>query len=160
VLGSVSARLGFVFIAIGLPGLLVSIVKRLIGRQRPNVWVFNDPLSFSPFGWDPALASLPSGHATTAFGTAVAIGALFPRLRWPLWIIAICVASTRVLVSTHYPSDILAGAVCGVLGALLVRNWFAARRLAFAVTPNGAVRAMPGPSARRLGAALRALFRR
>jgi membrane-associated phospholipid phosphatase len=28
----------------------------------------------------------------------------------------------------HHPSDVLGGAVVGVVGALMVRRWFAARR--------------------------------
>jgi membrane-associated phospholipid phosphatase len=59
-------------------------------------------------------------------------------------------------VSAHYPSDVLAGAIIGVLGALVVRNWFAVRRLAFVVMPDRSVRPLPGPSFRRL----RALARR
>jgi undecaprenyl-diphosphatase len=43
----------------------------------------------------------------------------------------------------------------GTLGALLVRDWFAARRLGFAIDPNGRVRALPGPSLKRLEAVAR-----
>jgi hypothetical protein len=46
----------------------------------------------------------------------------------------------------------------GVIGALLVRNWFAVRRLGFVVTPEGAVHALPGPSRRRLKGVARNLF--
>ena len=34
--------------------------------------------------------------------------------------------------------------------AVMVRNWFAARRLGFSVAADGSVRAMPGPSFRRI----------
>ena len=37
VLAAWAVRLGFVFTAIALPGLFVTIVKRLIGRARPFV---------------------------------------------------------------------------------------------------------------------------
>jgi undecaprenyl-diphosphatase len=37
-----------------------------------------------------------------------------------------------------------------VVGALLVRSWFAARRLGFAIGADGVVRARPGPSWRRV----------
>ena len=36
----------------------------------------------------------------------------------------------------------------GVLGALLVREWFAARRLAFVHAADGRIRPLPGPSFR------------
>ena len=43
------------------------------------------------------------------------------------------IALSRVVVTAHYPSDVVAGAIVGAIGALLVRDWFAARRLGFAV---------------------------
>lgn len=150
VVGSIVARLGFVFIAVGLPGLVVTVVKRLIGRARPYTWETGGAFHFNPFGWNVDFASLPSGHGTTAFAAAFAIGALYPRLRVALWTLAGIVALSRVAVSAHYPSDVLAGALIGTLGALVVRNWFAVRRLAFVVSPDRSVRALPGPSLRRL----------
>jgi len=149
VLAAWAVRLGFVFAAIAAPGLFVNIVKRVIGRARPFV-EGSDTWAFTPFGWQAAYASLPSGHATTAFAALVAIGALFPQARAPMWIYAVLIALSRVIVSAHYPSDVLAGAVVGAAGALIVRHWFAARRLAFRVAADGSVVAMPGPSAGRI----------
>jgi membrane-associated phospholipid phosphatase len=149
---SLVARVGYVFVAVGLPGLIVTIVKRLIGRARPYAWETGGPLNFEPFRWSSEFASLPSGHGTTAFATAFAIGALYQRLRLPLWTLAVVIAASRVAVSAHYPSDVLAGALVGALGALVVRNWFAVRRLAFVVAPDRSVRPLPGPSLRRLRA--------
>jgi undecaprenyl-diphosphatase len=143
-------RLGFLFVAIAVPGLAVSILKRLIGRARPFVDDVLDPYRFDPFAWSAAFASFPSGHVTTACAAAVAIGALWPRARLVMWLYALLIAVSRVIVTAHHPSDVLAGAVCGVIGAVLVRNWFAARRLAFAIDADGHVRAMAGPSWRRL----------
>jgi hypothetical protein len=37
VLASLSVRLGFLFLAIAVPGLVVTIVKRIVGRARPLV---------------------------------------------------------------------------------------------------------------------------
>ena len=95
-------------------------------------------------------ASLPSGHATTAFAAAVAIGALWPRTRPLMWAYALIIAVSRVVLTAHHPSDVLAGALVGALGALLVRDWFAARRLGFARRPDGRIRPLPGPSFRRI----------
>jgi membrane-associated phospholipid phosphatase len=150
VLTAVAARLGFVFMAIAVPGVLVTVGKRLIGRARPYSWESAGAFDFAPLRWHADFASLPSGHGTTAFATAFAIGALFPRMRVPLWMLAIMVAVSRVAVSAHYPSDVVAGAVIGVFGALVVRNWFAARRLGFLVAPDRSVQPLPGPSWHRL----------
>jgi membrane-associated phospholipid phosphatase len=149
VLTAITVRLGFVFAAIALPGLVVTIGKRLIGRARPFVGGHADPFLYLPFSWTPDHASLPSGHATNVFAALVAIGLLWPRLRGVMLVYALIIAASRVIVLAHHPSDVIAGALAGSVGALLVRDYFAARRLAFAIGPDG-VHALPGPSARRL----------
>jgi membrane-associated phospholipid phosphatase len=146
-LAAVVVRLGFLFIAVGLPGIVSTLSKRWIGRVRPSA---AGPFAYEPFSWRPEYASFPSGHATTAFAALVAFGLVFPRSRPVLWLYALLVAASRVIVSAHYPSDVIAGAAFGAFGALLVRDWFAARRLGFFVGPDGTVHTMAGPSPRRI----------
>jgi membrane-associated phospholipid phosphatase len=155
VLAAFTVRLGFVFAAIALPGLFVTIIKRLIGRARPFIGGHADPFLYRPFAWLPDYASLPSGHATNVFAALLAIGLVWPRLRALMLIYALIIAASRVIVLAHHPSDVIAGAVAGVFGALLVRDWFAARRLGFAIGADGTVRTLPGPSLRRLKAVAR-----
>jgi undecaprenyl-diphosphatase len=152
---SLIVRLEFIFVAIALPGLAVTVVKRLIGRVRPSVV---GPFAYVPFSWRPDYASMPSGHATTAFAVAVALGALWPRARPLLWLYAIVIAASRVIIAAHYPSDVIAGACVGGFAALIVRNYFAARRLGFAAAPDGSVRALAGPSWRRIRSIAARLF--
>jgi membrane-associated phospholipid phosphatase len=147
VLAVVVTRLGYVFIAVGLPGLVSTVVKRWIGRVRPSA---AGPFSYEPFSWRPEYASLPSGHATTAFAALVAFGVLYPRARPVLWLYALLIAATRVMVSAHYPSDVIAGAAFGAFIAFWVRDWFAVRRLGFFVGRDGIVHTMAGPSRRRM----------
>jgi len=150
VLAALAAQYGFLFVAIAAPGLFVTISKRLIGRARPFVGGHDDPFAYMPFIWQPAYASMPSGHATTAAAAAVAIGSVWPRLRGVMWLYALIIMCSRVVVLAHHPSDVLAGALVGVVGALLVRRWFAARGLGFAIGGDGRMRALPGPSPRRI----------
>jgi membrane-associated phospholipid phosphatase len=150
VLAALAVRLGFLFFAIGLPGLVFSVGKRLVGRARPFVEGTANPLIYRPLGWNVEYASLPSGHAIDAFAAAMAIGALWPRARFVLWTYAVLIAVSRVVLTAHFPSDVMVGAVVGVIGALLVRDWYAARRLAFVLCADGTVRLWPGPSLARL----------
>lgn len=155
VLTSLIVRFGYVFLAIALPGLFVTIVKRLIGRVRPSEF---GPFAYVPWSWKPAFASMPSGHGTTAVAAAIAIGALWPKARVPMWIYAAIIMASRVIIEAHYLSDVIAAAFVGGFGAILVRNWFAARHLAFVPGADGAVHALPGPSWRRVKAVARRLI--
>jgi undecaprenyl-diphosphatase len=151
-------RIGFLFTAIAVPSLFVTIIKRMIGRARPMVGGSLDPFLYSPFIWRAAYAGMPSGHATTAFAALVAFGTLWPRSR-TLWLVyALLIAVSRVVVTAHYPSDVLAGALVGMGGAILVRHYFARRRLGFSVGPDGTVHQFEGPSLRRIKAVARGLL--
>ncbi len=158
VLASIAMRAAFLFLAIGLPGLFTTIVKRWIGRARPFVGGSADPYLFHPFGWKVEYASLPSGHAVTAVAAAIAFGMLWPRLRPLMWTYAVTICISRVVLTAHHPSDVLAGAFVGIVGVLMVRHYFAARRILFGVSSSGAVMAFPGPSKRHIKSVARAML--
>lgn len=141
----------FVFIGVGLPGLITTIAKRLIGRGRPAVLESAGPYSLQPGAWiDWVHQSFPSGHATTAFATCFVVSFLVPRAYPAMLILAVVVALSRVVVGAHYATDLIAGAVVGTLGAYLVRNLFARRRWLFEAGPGDTVVRRPLASMRRL----------
>lgn len=158
VLAAIMVRVGFLFAAIGLPGLFASIVKNMIGRARPGVPGRIDPFVFDPFHWAPAYAGMPSGHATTAFAVLAAVGTLWPRARTIVLVYAVVIVISRVVLQAHFVTDTLAGAVVGIVGVVLVRRWFAAERLGFGIGPDGQVHQYPGPSIRRIKAVARELL--
>lgn len=158
VFAAVMVRVGFLFLAVAAPGLFINILKKIAGRARPGVPGTIDPLVFDPFNWSAAYASLPSGHATTVFSVIVGFGSLWPRARILLWTYALVILASRIAVRAHFPSDVLAGAVIGTIGAMLIRRYFAVRRLGFSIGPDGGVHALPGPSLRRIKAVARKLL--
>lgn len=158
VVSMLMVRTGFLFLAIAVPGIFITVVKGVIGRARPMVENGPHPFLFKPFTWHWAFNSLPSGHTTTVFSVLVAFGSLFPRARPLLWAYALAILVSRIMVTAHFPSDVLAGAVIGAGGALLVRRYFALRRLGFTIDLNGSVRPLPGPSRRRIKAVARKLL--
>ncbi len=89
--------------------VVVLAVKFTVRRRRPegkwgDVYRKTDPHSF------------PSGHAARAFVLAVMAFWLGPPwLGWILMIWAPMVTLARVAMGVHYLSDVLAGALCGVL---------------------------------------------
>lgn len=61
--------------------------------------------------------SFPSGHA--AFFFALAMAVYFFNKKWGFWFFAAATVITisRIIVGVHYPSDILGGAIIGILSA-------------------------------------------
>jgi membrane-associated phospholipid phosphatase len=151
-------RLQFLFFAVLVPVLAGEVLKWAVGRGRPFVGGDASAFHYSHFSGSEAYASLPSGHATTAFALAFAVSALWPRARIVMLVYAIVIAATRLVLLAHHPSDVVAGALVGVIGAMFVRYWFAARRLGFAIGPDGTVLPLPGPSFERFKRVARSPF--
>ena len=143
-------RLQFLFFAVLVPVLTGELIKWIVGRGRPFVGGEANALNFSHFSGSEAYASFPSGHAITAFALAFAVSAVWPGARIAMLVYALLVAASRLVLLAHHPSDVVAGALAGVVGAMFVRYWFAARRLGFAIRRDGTIVPLAGPSLGRL----------
>lgn len=143
-------RLQFLFLSVALSALVTDVIKWCVGRGRPFVGGEANAFNFSHFAGTPAFASFPSGHATTAFALAVAVAAVWPKARVAMAVYALIIAATRLVLLAHHPSDVVAGALVGIIVAMFVRYWFAARRLGFAIQRNGTIVSLVGPSSGRL----------
>lgn len=122
---------GFVFLGVGLPGLVANLLKRTIGRGRPEMFDQVGAYDFQMFAGNFRFESFPSGHATTAMAFCMVVAFLAPRGFRDMLFLSLLVVVSRVVVGAHYPSDVIAGSVLGVLGASAVRNLFAARGWVF-----------------------------
>jgi len=130
----------FIFLGVGVPSIVATLLKRIIGRARPQEWTAEAPLSFKPLNWDAySFQSFPSGHSTTAFSLALTIAFLWPKSLWPMLGFAVLVALSRVVLGQHYITDITAGAVLGTLGAFAVRNFFVSRGWLFEKAEGGEI---------------------
>jgi membrane-associated phospholipid phosphatase len=143
-------RLQFIFFAVAFSNLVTEVLKYAIGRGRPFVGGEPNAFNFSHFAGNPAYYSFPSGHATTAFALALAVSAVWPQARVAMAVYALIIAATRLVLLAHHPSDVVAGALVGTIGAMFVRYWFAARRLGFAIQRDGHIVSLAGPSSGRL----------
>jgi membrane-associated phospholipid phosphatase len=141
-------RLQFIFCAVLFPVLVGEVIKWVVGRGRP--FVGSDVFHFSHFDGSGAYSSFPSGHSTTAWALAFAVAAVWPRTRGPMIVYAVIIIATRLVLLAHHPSDVVAGALLGVIGAMCVRYWFAARKLGFAIHHDGKIVSLVGPSSGRL----------
>ena len=143
-------RLQFIFCAVAFSNLITEVLKYCIGRGRPFVGGEANAFHFSHFAGNPAYYSFPSGHATTAFALALAVSAVWPQARIAMAVYALIIAASRLVLLAHHPSDVVAGAMVGIVGAMFVRYWFAARRLGFAIQRDGSIVSLVGPSSGRL----------
>jgi membrane-associated phospholipid phosphatase len=110
----------FLFISIALSGLITDMIKPVVGRLRPKMFLEANLYGFDFFhtGWD--YNSLPSGHATTVFSLAMALSLFYPKFRLPLFCFALIVGASRVIITAHYVSDVLAGAYVGIMTVLFL----------------------------------------
>ena len=134
-----AAHVEFLFFAVALPVGFSEVVKYIVGRGRPFVGGKANPFNFAPFTGTEAYFSFPSAHSVTAFALALGAASIWPRWRVPLFIYAVAIAGSRLVTLAHHPSDVVGGAVLGLLGALAVRTWFAGREIGFTIEQDGKI---------------------
>lgn len=95
-----------------------NILGQLVGRLRPFE-VSAEILRLIP----PPLTAhaFPSGHTSVAFACAAALTLGSPSWGMVALVLATGVAFGRVFAGVHYPSDVVAGAVLGILCAIVIR---------------------------------------
>ena len=109
---------------LGVESLIVNQgVKRLFRRDRPT-WTGDDRLPVR----QPKTSSFPSGHASSATFAAMILSSWDGRRLGAVWFaIAAIVGTSRAYVRIHHASDVVGGAVVGVLLGMIGRR--VARRL-------------------------------
>ncbi|WP_052699976.1 phosphatase PAP2 family protein [Martelella endophytica] len=127
----------YVFATLALASSTVNVVKRLIGRARPELFDTVGDFHFRFGGWAYDYASFPSGHSTAAGATFAALGLLFPAFRPLFACLAIFFVFCRVAVGAHYPSDVSAGLFYGAWVAVVMACLFARYRLLFEIPEKG-----------------------
>lgn len=101
--------------SMGLALLLAQIITIFYFRERPfamhevNLLIEKSPDS-----------SFPSDHATFSFAIASMVWLQDRKAGWVSLALALLIGVSRVFVGTHYPLDILGGALLGAGSALLV----------------------------------------
>jgi membrane-associated phospholipid phosphatase len=117
-------------LAHGIAALTTNGLKHLIGRPRPK-FVHSGEWQFSPSltsGFD----SFPSGHAAASFAVATVMARRFPAFGPLCMGVAAFVAMSRVFRGSHFPTDVVGGAVLGVLSGSIatgpLNQWRASLR--------------------------------
>jgi len=90
---------------------LYGSIKRLAARPRPSAQCQRIVLSEPPLDQ----FSFPSGHTLHAVNLTLQILFFAPVLGWVAAPFALLIAASRLVLGLHYLSDVVAGAVLGLL---------------------------------------------
>ena len=111
-------KCGFLMLISMALGLIIGngILKNLVARSRP-CWIdtgmqllINNPTDYS----------FPSGHTLASFESAVMIFLHNKKLGIISLILAVLIAFSRMYLFVHFPTDILGGAILGILISIIV----------------------------------------
>lgn len=91
------------------------VLKNVLNTARPPYELSVYELGHELFGQWLGGPSMPSGHAQIAFMAAVIIGHFYPRVRIPLFVLAVLIALSRIGLGAHWIMDVLFGAANGLL---------------------------------------------
>jgi membrane-associated phospholipid phosphatase len=121
-----TAALAFV-VSLAVGSAILHSTKALLGRRRPRDELELGLYGWRPLGFDLQYDSFPSGHALTIFSVAVILSGALPWFTLLWFALAAYLALTRVLLNSHFPSDVLIGAGLGLLTTReVVLLWFPA----------------------------------
>lgn len=94
-------------------------LKNIVRRERPElvlpeVIVVGEMMDSFSF---------PSGHAAVAFAGAVVLAAHHKKWQWYYFILAALISFSRIYLGRHFPSDVLAGILLGLLIGFFSLKW-------------------------------------
>ncbi|MBO9668691.1 MAG: phosphatase PAP2 family protein [Bdellovibrio sp.] len=89
--------------------------KKTVQRPRPAETQGLQVQVRAPFGG----YSFVSNHATNMFNFATFVAVIFPVMTVPMFAIATTIGYSRIYNGVHFPTDVLGGAILGVIVGIL-----------------------------------------
>ncbi|MCA0403974.1 MAG: phosphatase PAP2 family protein [Proteobacteria bacterium] len=108
-------RFWFLFMAVFIPGMICVFLKVILGRARPVLLFSDDLYGFFGLHFKAIYWSFPSGHTTTIMSAAFALSVIFPRFFYLFMTLGLMVSSSRILLTSHYLSDVLVAAYLSLI---------------------------------------------
>ena len=105
--------------AIGFANLVVDIINQNYDRARPFEDLGDSMTLIFYQSTDP---SFPANPMAVVFSIATGVWIFDRRIGWIMMALGIAYSMMRVYVGTFYPTDVIGGAIVGILAALF--SWF------------------------------------
>jgi membrane-associated phospholipid phosphatase len=125
-------------ITFGAGGMGAYVIARLIAAEldRPRPFASYLPVEGPPGAFEGlrTFGTFPSDHAALLAAVPVAFACWSAALGWGWAAAAVALAAVRIAVGFHYPLDILAGAVIGVVCTAMAMAAFDRRGIVYALT--------------------------
>ncbi len=115
-------NLVFIFTPVVLAWISVSIVKNIFQFPRPFVFFADRVIPL--FSQSVTDYSFPSGHSTFIAALAISVFFVNKKLGITCIIIALAVGISRIIAGVHFPIDILAGYIFGIVIAFIFKYIF------------------------------------
>jgi undecaprenyl-diphosphatase len=123
---------------IGISDPLSNVVKKSVKRYRPSHNIELKDKIISLDNYKGGQYGFVSGHAANSFGIAFLIILFFNEIkkRWKILILcwAFFICYTRIYLGVHYPSDLIGGALIGIVSAIVSKFIF--NKLEFRIYSN------------------------
>ena len=114
----------YICISVSIAIIIGDGLKFILGRYRPVMLFENNLYGLTLFSTEWALNSSPSGHTLRAFALMTALSLLYRKFAVVFISIAVLIGLSRVVVTDHYPSDVLFGAFIGVITSVWTYYYF------------------------------------
>ncbi|ASG68636.1 phosphatase [Francisella halioticida] len=121
---------GFMIATVAISGIVGQILKMIIGRARPKFFLQYGSHYFEHFhapGYN--FASMPSGHSITVAAMFLAFLYMFQKLKYMWYVLIVIFAGSRVIIGSHYPSDVIFGVAIGLYSTTYLYYWMKNRKM-------------------------------
>ncbi|MEK7193801.1 MAG: phosphatase PAP2 family protein [Patescibacteria group bacterium] len=98
-------------------GVITEAIRFLYPKLRPFA-----VLSIEPLINHSSSGSFPSGHSAAFFALAFVLLFFNKKWGWRFLGMALIMGLARIFVGVHWPSDILGGAVIGLISVIIIRK--------------------------------------
>ncbi len=117
------------FSSLIIAGILCNLVKYIMGVSRPKYYFLEGYERLNFFNIEHKVNSFPSGHTQAAFTLAVLLIIYCNKYVFYILIIAVLMGLSRIFMSMHFPSDLIAGAYLGSVVPYLIYKYYFKKKL-------------------------------